>query len=149
LREFSQVLTHAPKAHVLLAGSGETQPKLEKLARESGIAEHVHFLGSRNDVPDILSAADISILPSEKEGFSNVVLESMLYGAALVVTDVGGAREQIDDGVDGIIVKPSDAAGFRDAVIALATDANRREAIRRAAKEKVRRFGIEAMAART
>lgn len=64
------------------------------------------FCGHRNDIPQILSQASVSVLPSHSEGLSNTLLESMAAGVPIVATCVGGTPELLDDGVDGILVPP-------------------------------------------
>jgi glycosyltransferase involved in cell wall biosynthesis len=96
-----------PDSLFLLVGENRgIQTDLEKLARELGIVKHVNFMGQRNDIPDLLAASDISVLPSHEEGFSNVVLESMAAGLPVVATRVGGNPEAIIDGATGWLVTP-------------------------------------------
>lgn len=104
LRVAPEILAAVPSAHFVFVGGGPMEETLRSLAAEMGVARSVTFLGSRDDVADILRAADVSVLPSLKEGFSNTVLESMACGLPVVASDVGGNREAIDRGVNGYIV---------------------------------------------
>jgi glycosyltransferase involved in cell wall biosynthesis len=79
---------------------------LHQLVNELGVGEAVHFLGSRPDVPRILRALDLSMLPSWSEPFANVMLESMAMGTPLLVSDVGGGPELVEDGVSGRLLPP-------------------------------------------
>ena len=68
------------------------------------------FTGLRSDVPALLSAVDVSVMPSLNEALSNVLLESMAAGAPVVATDVGGTAEALVDGVNGLLVPPGSPA---------------------------------------
>jgi len=77
------------------------------------------------------------------EGFSRTVLESMVAGAAVLATDVAGVREQIDDGVSGLVVPPGDAAALASAIERLHDGADLRTGLATSAAERVRRFSVE------
>lgn len=81
--------------------------ELSGLARGLGIGDKVIFTGLRSDVPAVLSALDVAVMPSLNEALSNVLLESMAAGAPVVATDVGGTSEALKDGVNGTLVPPS------------------------------------------
>ncbi len=81
-----------------------------------GLADRVRFTGLRKDVPQILAAATVSVLPSVSEGISNTLLESMAAGVPVVATRVGGTPEVIDDGEHGLLVPPSDPEALGDAI---------------------------------
>lgn len=149
LEKMPSVLEAVPNLQLLVVGEGEDEPRIRARIGALKIDRAVHVLGNRADVPDLLGAADISILPSTKEGFSNVVLESMLHGAALVVTDVGGAREQLTDEVDGVIVAPGAMDAFARRLVELAHDADLRARFASSARRRVADFGLDAMADQT
>ena len=117
-----RVVAYFPKVRFVLIGMGVRQKELEARARALSIEKHVLFLGSRQDVPDILSCMEISVLPSLGEGFSNAILESMAAGLPMVATDVGGNREAIIDGETGFIVPPGDPDTLADRLIRLLED---------------------------
>jgi glycosyltransferase involved in cell wall biosynthesis len=73
-----------------------------------GLTDRVHFTGLRKDVPQILAAAAVSVLPSISEGISNTLLESMAAGVPVVASRVGGTPEVIEDGEHGLLVPPND-----------------------------------------
>lgn len=79
--------------HVMLAGSGPLAGKLRELSRRLGILERVHFLGTRDDIPDILGIADIYVQPSIHEGFGIAVLEAMAAGIPVVASAIPGLSE--------------------------------------------------------
>ena len=90
-------LAQLPGAHLALAGTGEDEPALRDYARSLGLDERVQFLGqvSHDLLPQLFSAADAVVLPSEREGLANVWVEALACGAPLVIPDIGGAREVI------------------------------------------------------
>lgn len=83
---------------------------------------HVRFLGLRNDVPDILAAADIAISASHEEGSSNAVLEAMASSCPVIATRAGGNAEAVRDGDTGLLVPPGDPAALAGAILILAND---------------------------
>ena len=95
-----------PQARLLLVGKGEDEASLRALAREVGVADRVHFLGSLEPamLPPILSAADAMVLPSASEGLANAWIEALACGTRLVITDAGGAREVVTAPEAGVIV---------------------------------------------
>ncbi|RLJ67991.1 glycosyltransferase [Sulfurisoma sediminicola] len=98
---------------------------LRQRASALGIGDEVRWLGSRTDVPELLGCADIGVLCSHEEGFSNAVLESMAAGLPMVVTDVGGNAEAVTDGVNGRVVPPRQPALLAAALLAVALDPDR------------------------
>lgn len=108
---------------------GETSPpdpayleQLHALSRSLGVAEVVIFTGLRSDVPSVLSAADVAVMPSLNEALSNVLLESMAAGVPVVATRVGGTPEALIDGETGLLVPPGDAGAIAGAVSRLLDD---------------------------
>lgn len=101
------------------------QASLIERAGQLGIAGNVKFLGSRTDVPSLLRLADVGVLSSHEEGFSNAVLEGMAAGLPMVVTDVGGNAEAVLDGETGYVVPPRDPARLGQALLAVARDGDR------------------------
>lgn len=91
-------------------------------ARDNGIDGHVVLLGERDDVAELLCAADMGVLCSHQEGFANSVLEGMAAGLPMVVTDVGGNAEAVRDDDAGRVVPPRDPAALGAAILALASD---------------------------
>jgi L-malate glycosyltransferase len=90
--------------------------ELEDRAARLGLGKRVVFTGFRLDVPRLLSAVAVSVLPSLSEGLSNTILESMAAGAPVVATRVGGSAEALVDGVDGLLVPPRDPAALSRAI---------------------------------
>ena len=119
--------------------------ELRQLAGELGIAQHVLWLGERSDAVAIYAAAEIGVLSSHEEGFSNSVLEGMAAGVAMVVTDVGGNGEAVLDGHCGRVVPSRDPQALGTAILALAKDEVARQRMARAAQQRVlEQFSLKA-----
>lgn len=100
--------------------------ELHQEAVSLGLGKEICFLGSRQDVPDLLNAADIGVLCSHEEGFSNAILEGMAAKLPMVVTDVGGNAEAVVHGLTGLVVSPRAPDELADALLAVAQDPERR-----------------------
>ena len=104
------------------------------------------FVGKVPDVRPLLDAADVLVLPSLSEGLSNIVLEAMATGLPVVGTAIGGLREQIDDGVTGLLVPPRDANALVQALTMLSRDAGLRLRMGLAARIRVeQRYSLDLM----
>lgn len=149
LRAARRVRDAVPNAVFLLAGEGELMPSLQLLARELGIENRTYFLGRCELLADLLSISDVCVLSSKAEGFSNSILEYMAAARPVVVTDVGGAREAIVEGLTGHLVPAGDEQKMADQIIRLLVAVDRPgmgAAGRRVVLEK---FSLEAQLART
>lgn len=93
---------------LLIAGSGPCRDDLERLAARLGADASVIFPGERDDVPAVLGAMDVFVLPSIAEGMSNTILEAMASGLPVVATRVGGNPELVEDGITGTLFEPGD-----------------------------------------
>ncbi|UVJ42790.1 glycosyltransferase [Pseudomonas sp. LS1212] len=98
---------------------------LHQQAVALGIDDNIRFLGSRQDVPDLLCAADIGVLCSHEEGFSNAVLEGMAASVPMVVTRVGGNAEAVIHGETGLVVAPHAPEELAEALLTVALDPQR------------------------
>ena len=122
LKAFAKALATHPDMHMALAGEGEQRQHLENLTAELGITESVTFLGVRNDLANVLSAADSVLMPSLTEGFPRVAIEAMAASKPVAATRVGGTPEAIIDGQTGILVPPKDIDAMASAITRLVTD---------------------------
>jgi glycosyltransferase involved in cell wall biosynthesis len=98
---------------------------LRQRAEDAGVAQHIRWLGSRQDVPEVLAASDIGLLCSHQEGFSNAVLEGMAAGLPMVVTDVGGNAEAVVDGETGYVVPARQPQALAAAILRMALNPDR------------------------
>jgi glycosyltransferase involved in cell wall biosynthesis len=136
IRAFAAALKQHPKMHLALAGEGELLQQLQAISVELGIADNVTFLGVRNDLPDLLAAADSLIMPSLNEGFPRVAIEAMASGTPVIATNVGGNPEAIIDEETGILVPSKDVPALTAALVRLVTDDQLQERLGSAGKER-------------
>jgi glycosyltransferase involved in cell wall biosynthesis len=110
----------------LIAGDGPDREDFTSMADTLGLRQSVRFLGYRQDIPTLLKAADLFVLPSLSEGLPLSVLEAMAAKRAIVATRVGGIPDLVEDGITGLLVNPGDAVALAEAINALAIDPDRR-----------------------
>jgi glycosyltransferase involved in cell wall biosynthesis len=137
-------------AHLVIAGDGPLLDFLKRRAVELEIADRVSFIGELEDVRPVLTALDVFVLPSTAvESFSNAALEAMAIGRPVILSDIGGAREMIDDGVEGYVVSPTELPARLPALIsALYADKRKRQLMGQAARRRAEsRFSVAAMVA--
>ena len=137
LQAAKTVIEKMPKAKFILMGKGPEETRVKSKARDLGIQEKVIFIGQRDDVAQILKIADLCILSSIREGFANTILEYMASGKAIVATDVGGNREIITSGENGILVSKGDVSRFSNEIMSLLKNRDMRTKLGNRAKERV------------
>jgi glycosyltransferase involved in cell wall biosynthesis len=135
-----------PGAVFLIAGDGPERAAVEAAARRSGVEERVRLLGPRDDVPALLAACDIFVLPSLFEGAPLAILEAMATARPVVASRIGGVDELVLDGVTGLLVPPADPAALAAAILRLTASPELRVRLGDAARERARTFGAPAMA---
>jgi glycosyltransferase involved in cell wall biosynthesis len=144
-----RVIGELPQARFLLAGDGPLRARVEALVRAGGLDGWIGLLGSREDVGDLLGAADILVLCSRTEGMPAVLIEAGIVGTPIAAYAVGGVPEVIEDGVTGCLIRPGDIEGLTDRVLQLAREPERRaEMGRKAAERNPGRFDIALIAPR-
>lgn len=147
LQAMPRLLQRFPDLHVLIAGEGQLMDSLIAEARRLGVAGQVHFLGLRRDIPDLLRALDIFLLPSVSEGLPMALLEAMAAGLPLIATEVGGVATAVCHGVNGLLIPPANPNAISSAVETLLTDRERLRAFGGASRRLfAERFSAEAMA---
>jgi len=141
-------LERLPDFDLLLVGKGPLEPELRRLAEKLGIPGRVHFAGWRPDVPEILAASEILVLPSEWEGMPNVVLEAMASRLPVVASDVEGVRELLGEGAKNQTVRFGDGRGLAERLARLLSDPQLAAELGAANRRRVEQeFGIERMVA--
>jgi glycosyltransferase involved in cell wall biosynthesis len=103
-------------AHLVIAGDGPERARLNSIVQAKQIEGRVQLLGSRHDVPDLLAALDVFVLPSSSESFGIAVAESLLMETPVVATDVGGISEVTDGGRCARLVPPGDPRVLAEAI---------------------------------
>ncbi len=114
------IAARAPAAQFVHAGDGSEASALRSKA--GGLNGRVRFLGLREDVPALMAAFDVLVVPSLNEGMGRVILEAGAAGTPVVATRVGGIPEIVRDGTTGLLVPPRDAQSIAGAVLSLAND---------------------------
>jgi glycosyltransferase involved in cell wall biosynthesis len=146
LRAAARVLPLHPELQFQIAGDGPRMEELRALADSLGIANHVSFLGHREDVPALLAAADAFVLPSRSEAFPNGAIEAMAAGLPVVASAVGGLLDLIEPGRTGLLVEPDNVQALADAIAALTASPPLAAALGGAARDEVaRRYGFDRM----
>jgi glycosyltransferase involved in cell wall biosynthesis len=146
LRALRRLVDAGLRPRLLIAGDGPERAATEQLVAQLGLGARAQLLGQRSDVPELMAAADVVVLPSLREGLSNVILEGMMSGRAVVGSRVGGTPELIDDGVSGWMFESDNDAALADVLQRLVTDSSQRERLGAQARAvAVARFGIPAM----
>lgn len=143
-------------AHLLLIGSAKFVAsatrfdneayvaRLRALVAEAGLEGRVSWLGEREDVPELIRALDVLLLPSWEEPFGRALIEAMALGVPVVSTDVGGPPEIVEDGREGYLVSPRDPHAWAAAVMRIAERPELASAMGRAGRLRVKRsFTVE------
>jgi glycosyltransferase involved in cell wall biosynthesis len=111
-----EAAARVPDTTFVLAGDGELRPAMEQRARDLGVMDRCVFLGHRSDVPALLAAADVFVLPSLFEGLPISILEAMAAERPVIATAVGGTDEAVVNGATGLLVPPRDPAALAAAI---------------------------------
>ena len=136
IRAFATALEQLPNIRMVLAGEGDQRNFLGSLVSELGISEQVEFLGVRNDVPELLGAADSVLMPSLTEGFPRTAIEAMAAGKPVIATNVGGTPEAVIDGETGILVPARDSDALSAAIVRLVGDTDLQARLAQAGRKR-------------
>jgi glycosyltransferase involved in cell wall biosynthesis len=132
-------LARVPGLRLTMAGPPEPPPRaLELVAANPGLSWAGWLEPEQKD--ELMRTAEAFVMPSHSEGLPMALLEAMAYRMAAVATRVGGIPEVVDDGFDGLLVPAEDAPALADAIVALATDAELRERLAAAARDRAERL---------
>ncbi len=132
----------------LVIGVGELEQRLRSRVEQLGLEEVVTFTGSRTDVPRLVAALDVFVMPSLWEGLPIALLEAMASGRAVLCSSVGSIPGVVQHGENGWLVEPGNAQALREAILTLANDPGLRTRLGHRAREQViARFDVERTAA--
>jgi glycosyltransferase involved in cell wall biosynthesis len=152
IKAAAAVVRRFPQVSFSIAGEvlePEYFAELQGLVRDLKLSERFHFVGGITNIPEHLSSADIFVLPSRSEGFSNAIIEAMAASLPVIATDVGGNAEAVKDGVSGFIVPPEDSAALAEAICLLLDDPSKASQMGAAGKMLVaEKFTTSAMMGR-
>ena len=118
------VLVHRelPSAHFVVVGDGPMKNDLQSLVRANGLDNVIHLPGFRKDIDDLLTAADLFVLPSLMEGMPNAILEAYAAGRPIIATRAGGSAEAVKHEHSGLLVRPKDSKDLASAIIRCLND---------------------------
>jgi glycosyltransferase involved in cell wall biosynthesis len=149
LRALPMLACDHPALRCLVVGDGHLYGELVELVTRLGVQDRCIFMGVRQDIPAVLSALDILVVPSLSEGMPYVVLEGMASGKPVVATAVNGIPEVVEDRVTGRLVPRQDSGALVEVIGELLTDPESSAVMGRAARRKVEeRFSVERWIAR-
>lgn len=144
----AEVVSHAPRTRFLVVGDGPLRPALERQATDLGIGSHVVFAGARSDVPRLLAAMRVFVMPSLYEGGPYTVLEAMAMSRPVIATSVGLVPDVVQDHATGLIVPIADSSALARAVLELLADEDLARRLAASGREAVvARFSLDAMIA--
>jgi len=135
--------------HYLIVGTGENELKLKKMVKQLSLQNNVSFLGFRKDIPELLSASDIFILTSRREGLPRAILEAMAVGLPIIATNVRGNRDLVKHGENGYSVQLDDVQQTILAIEALSSSKSLRESMGEINREVVREYSLERVLSET
>jgi glycosyltransferase involved in cell wall biosynthesis len=122
---------------LLIGRDSGIEEELRTAACRANIDSHIRWLGAKRNPAPYLLAADVALLTSYEEGFSNAILEAMSVGLPLLVTDVGGNREAVVNDVTGIVVPPNAPEDLARAILRIAHNPQLREEMANAGRDRV------------
>jgi glycosyltransferase involved in cell wall biosynthesis len=141
----AKVLREAPNACFVSVGDGPLRDRARRRAERLGVGARFQFLGLRLDVPELLGAFDIFVLPSLWEGLPRVIPQAMAAGLPVVATDVGGNVEAVEPGVNGLLVPPGDATAVAEAVLQLIRDPETARQMGEKGRDRAKEFDLQHM----
>ncbi len=105
-----------PHLHLVFAGEGFSADRLKKLVADAGLNDRIHFLGYRNDVPEIMAALHVKLFASEREGLPQVLVQADAVGVPILAFEAEGVREMVKDGVNGYVFRYGDVEAMAAAL---------------------------------
>lgn len=145
----ARLRARVPALRIWIAGEGPLRALLLRRHEALGLGDTVRFLGFRDDVEDLLRAADLFCISSHLEGMGTSILDAMAAGLAVVATRTGGIPEIVSPGETGILVPPSDPGALAGALEQLGLDPELRAAYGAAGRRRVRAYSADRTAERT
>lgn len=114
------IIRRLPMVRFIFIGRDQMAGEIQRYAQARGVSDRIIFAGMQHDIPRLLSALDLFLLPSHREGISTAILEALAMRLPVIATSVGGLPEIIEDGITGILIKPQQPQEIVQAVIKLA-----------------------------
>jgi glycosyltransferase involved in cell wall biosynthesis len=134
IKAMKAVLKSMPQAQLLIVGDGKIKDELVNTVAVLGIQKGVFFIPSVRDTKDVLSAMDLFIMPSLKEGLGLAIMEAMASGLPVIGSNIGGIRSLIKNNINGILVEPADVNALSENILLLLDDFDKAGSLGRAAQ---------------
>ena len=134
------ILNERPESHFLFVGEGDARERIAAELSSRGLGAAVHLLGFRPDVPEIVTASDVLILPSRVEGFGYVLVEAMAAGLPVVASRASSIVEVVEDGVTGLLHEVGESGAMAGQIIRLLSDRELAASMGRAGRARVERL---------
>jgi glycosyltransferase involved in cell wall biosynthesis len=149
VRAVARLAPDFPELRALIVGPSHVEDQPQRLAAELGVESAVRVLGRREDIPDLVDAADLAVLASDREGTPLAMLEYMEAGKPIVATRVGGIPDLVTDGAEALLVEPGSPDALAEGIRALLDDRGRAARLGNRARERSRRdFDFQTMVER-
>lgn len=150
VRSFLQILEKKPSARenlrLLIVGDGISRQECIEIARKANAEDLVWLPGERTDIPELMQAMDVFVLPSLGEGISNTILEAMSCGLPVIATNVGGNVELVKEGITGQLIESENPTEMSKAILAYYLNADLLNNHGAAARQQIEaNFSMEAM----
>lgn len=141
------ILRQHPHTHFVFAGDGPQRDNIEEKIQALGIGGHVHLLGLRRDIVNVLQSLDLFVLPTHQEALGTALIEAAALGLAAVASNVDGVPEAVVDGETGLLVPVMDSPALASAICNLLADDEKRSAMGKVAFARVQQlYSRETMA---
>lgn len=145
IHALARIRERAPQVRLLLAGEGALLEACKSVSVKLGVDRHVHFLGYRNDIPNLLHVSDIAVSGSLREGLPVQMMEAMACGLPVIATRNRGHLELVCDGRNGYLVPPQAAEQFAERIATLAASPDLRESMGRESLQMFRKYEQKAV----
>ena len=142
IRTFHRVAQQLP-ARLLMIGDGPDRETAERMADELGVGDRVYFLGSDNDVEQLLPLLDLFLLPSEQESFGLAALEAMACGVPVIASNVGGLPELVEEGRSGYLLPLRDVEAMSARAIEVLSNRDLHSTLKQGARARAEDFARE------
>jgi len=147
LEAFTGLADKFPSAHLLIVGDGPRRQHLTEKIAATGLAERIHLIGHREDIPDVLATMDLFALPSyANEGVPQAIMQAMAMELPIVSTTVGSIDEAVEDGITGYLIEPKNTLQLEENLTMFLGDEALRQQMGKAGRDRAQaHFSLDAM----